>query len=80
MAYIPLPLELKTKGKAAVEVIGLKFGKSLGAFIQSTIFMSMPTATFDSIGIYLMITFIVVIIIWVWDIIKLNQEYLKLCD
>ena len=80
MAYIPLPLELKTKGKAAVEVIGLKFGKSLGAFIQSTIFMSIPTATFDSIGIYLMITFIVVIIIWVWDIIKLNQEYLKLCD
>jgi len=80
MAYIPLPLELKTKGKAAVEVIGLKFGKSLGAFIQSSIFIFMPTATFDSIGIYLMITFIVVITIWVWDVVKLNREYLKLCN
>lgn len=78
MTYIPLSLELKTKGKAAVEVIGLKFGKSLGAFIQSFMFILMPMATFDSVSIYLMVIFIVVMIIWVWNMQLLNKEYLKL--
>jgi ATP/ADP translocase len=78
MAYIPLSLELRTKGKAAVEVIGMKFGKSLGAFIQSSIFLIVPTATFDSITFYMMIIFFVVLFVWFWDIVKLNQEYLKL--
>lgn len=78
MAYIPLSLELRTKGKAAVEVIGLKFGKAIGAFIQSTIFVLAPMATFDSIVIYLLIVFVVVIAIWFWDVAQLNYEYLKL--
>lgn len=77
MAYIPLSLELRTKGKAAVEVIGIKFGKSLGAFIQSTIFIFLPQATFDSITIYLLGIFMVIIILWLWNVIKLNKEYLK---
>ncbi|MFY9589871.1 Npt1/Npt2 family nucleotide transporter [Rickettsia endosymbiont of Halotydeus destructor] len=79
MAYIPLSLELRTKGKAAVEVIGTKFGKSLGAFTQSLIFIIIPSATFDSIIFYLLIVFIVIVAVWLWDIVKLNQEYIKLC-
>ncbi|KJV62417.1 TLC ATP/ADP transporter family protein [Rickettsia amblyommatis str. Ac/Pa] len=79
MAYIPLSLELRTKGKAAVEVIGTKFGKSLGAFIQSLIFIIIPTATFDSIIIYLLVTFIVMMSLWIWNVIKLNKEYIELC-
>ncbi len=78
MTYIPLSLELRTKGKAAVEVIGLKFGKSLGAFSQSFLFIFMPTASFDSVTIYLMVIFILIIILWVWNIGKLNKEYVKL--
>lgn len=78
MAYIPLSLELRTKGKAAVEVIGLKFGKSLGAFIQSFMFILMPLATFDSVTVYLLGFFIVVIMIWVWNVRTLNIEYIKL--
>lgn len=77
MAYIPLSLELRTKGKAAVEVIGTKFGKSLGAFIQSIIFIIMPTATFDSIVVYLLVIFIIIIILWFWNIVQLNREYIK---
>jgi len=77
MAYIPLSLELRTKGKAAAEVIGLKFGKSLGAFIQSSMFIFMPLATFDSVTVYLLVIFIVVIIIWIWNVRSLNEEYVK---
>lgn len=79
MAYIPLSLELRTKGKAAVEVIGTKFGKSLGAFIQSLIFIIIPTATFDSIIIYLLVIFIIMMSLWIWNVIKLNKEYIELC-
>ena len=79
MAYIPLSLELRTKGKAAVEVIGTKFGKSLGAFIQSSIFIVLPTATFDSIAIYLLAIFIIIVILWFWDVVQLNKEYIKIC-
>lgn len=78
MAYIPLSRELRTKGKAAAEVIGLKFGKSLSAFIQSSIFTIVPMATFNSMSPFLMIIFIVVIIIWVINVQKLNTEYEKL--
>ena len=78
MTYIPLSLELRTKGKAAVEVIGLKFGKSLGAFVQSFIFILLPNASFDSVTIYLMVIFTLIIILWIWDIKKLNQEYNKI--
>lgn len=43
MAYIPLNDELKTKGKAAVDVIGGRAGKAGGAFTQSTLLMLFAT-------------------------------------
>ena len=78
MAYIPLSLELRTKGKAAVEVIGLKFGKSLGAFIQSSMFILMPMATFDSVAQYLLGIFILVMALWIWNVRILGKEYANL--
>ena len=75
MAYVPLDDELKTKGKAAVDVIGLKIGKSFGAFLQSFIFIIMPSATLSSISIYLMGIFAVVCVIWIWAVRELSKEY-----
>ena len=78
MSYIPLSRELRTKGKAAAEVIGAKLGKSIGAFIQSAIFTIVPMATFDSMAPILMAVFVVVIVIWFIDVIKLDKEYTKM--
>lgn len=78
MAYIPLSRELRTKGKAAAEVIGTKLGKSLGAFVQSMIFTFSPSSTFDSMSSILMVIFIFVIMLWFTDVKKLGSEYIKL--
>jgi ADP/ATP carrier protein family len=78
MAYIPLSNELKTKGKAAVEVVGIKFGKSMGALIQSTIFSLIPFATFELMAPYLMVVFITVLALWLINVNKLYYEYSKI--
>lgn len=78
MAYLPLNIELKTKGKAAVEIVGMKLGKSGGAFVQFIIFTLYPSATFSSISDILMLVFIVVMLIWLTNIITLCHKYISL--
>lgn len=77
MAYVPLDDELKTKGKAAVDVMGSKIGKSFSAFLQSFVFIIVPSATYHSISMYLMIIFAVVCVIWIWAVRELSKEYIK---
>lgn len=78
MLYIPLDNELKTKGKAAVDVISSKVGKSSSGLIQSIIFTIIPTATFNSISPFLMIIFTCICIIWVYAVRKIYFEYQKI--
>lgn len=75
MSYVPLDDDLKTKGKAAADIIGTKLGKSASALLQSVIFIILPAATYQSISIYLMMIFAVICLIWVWGVIELNKEY-----
>jgi AAA family ATP:ADP antiporter len=77
MSYIPIDNELKTKGKAAVDIVGARVAKSGGALIQSAIFLIFPAATFVSISPYLMIIFIIISLIWIVDVKLLYKEYTK---
>ncbi len=77
MSYIPIDEELKTKGKAAADVVAARFAKSGGAMIQSMLFIIFPAATFVTITPYLMIIFIIVSIIWIADVKLLSTEYEK---
>ncbi|WP_342268198.1 NTP/NDP exchange transporter [Candidatus Tisiphia endosymbiont of Empis tessellata] len=75
MAYIPLDKYLRTKGQAAVEVIGGRFGKSGGGIIQSTFFILLPTFTFVEATPYFASIFFVIVILWLYAIKGLNKEY-----
>lgn len=77
MAYIPLDKDLRTKGQAAVEVIGGRFGKSGGGIIQSTFFILLPTFTFVEATPYFGGIFFVIVILWVYAVRALNKEYQK---
>lgn len=78
MAYVPLDDELKTKGKAAADVVGTKLGKSASALLQSIIFMIFPAATYQNIAVYLMVVFAIICLIWIWSVRELSKEYIKL--
>jgi AAA family ATP:ADP antiporter len=78
MLYIPLDKELKTKGKAAVDVISSKVGKSSSGLIQSIIFTIVPTATFSSIAPILMGIFTIVCLAWIYAVKKIYFEYKKI--
>lgn len=77
MAYIPLDDELKSKGKAAVDVVGGRLGKSGGGVIQSTLFMLMPTFTFAEATPIFAGIFFVIVIAWIYGVKALGTEYNK---
>lgn len=64
MAYIPLEDELKTKGKAAVDVIGGRAGKAGGAFVQSTLLAFMATTNVLSIAHIAFFVFFITGLAW----------------
>ncbi len=73
MAYIPLPNELKTKGKAASEMVGIRLGKGSGAFIQQILLMTFTNMTLlDFTSIFFTI-FSILMFCWIISISALNR-------
>lgn len=77
MAYIPLDDELKTKGKAAVDVIGGRAGKAGGAFVQSTLLAIMATTNVLSIAHICFGVFFIVAILWVISVKFLSVKVVE---
>lgn len=74
MAYIPLDDELKTKGKAAVDVAGGRLGKSGGSLTFFILQTLLPTATVISLTPYLGIVFMVILAVWFFSNVQLNRS------
>ena len=79
MAYIPLDEEMKVKGKAVVDVVGGRLGKSGGAFIQVVLFsvvgsLTGTKATFSQIVPYLFGMFLIICILWILSVKSLGKR------
>lgn len=74
MAYIPLDDELKTKGKAAVDVIGGRAGKAGGAFVQSTLLIIFATSDVIAIAPHAFAVFMVVALLWIFAVKVLSVK------
>lgn len=80
MAYIPLDPELKVKGKAAVDVIGGRGGKSAGSYIQmglltlysgSALYQLVPIIAPIAVG---------VVFLWILSVFNLSTRFKALTD
>jgi AAA family ATP:ADP antiporter len=78
MAYIPLDEALKSKGKAAADVIGGRLGKSGGAFIQFIMLSMIAGSSLISLAPNLFVIFVFIIIIWFVAAHLLSKEFNKL--
>ncbi len=74
MAYIPLSEEEKTKGKAAVDVIGGRAGKAGGAMVQSWLLIALATLDVVAFAPIAFITFIVVAVAWLYAVKALSTR------
>lgn len=73
MAYIPLDQESKIKGKAAIDVVGARFGKSGGSMIQQGLMFFLPTAV--AMAPFVAIICGLVIVGWMKSSIALGSMY-----
>jgi len=81
MAYIPLDDELKTKGKAAVDVIGGRAGKAGGAFVQSNLQMVLAATVVTSGANIVSVTapyafgiFVIICVLWLFAVKGLSKK------
>ena len=75
MAYIPLDQESKVKGKAAIDVVGARLGKSGGAFIQQ--FMIATLGSIAAMAPYLGIIILGMVVVWIVSVYSLDKLFKK---
>lgn len=80
MAYMPLDDELRTKGKAAVDVIGGRAGKAGGAGIQWMLFTLLGTTVALDIASICFIVFAIVCGLWVYAVKGLSVKVAAAVD
>lgn len=76
MAFIPLPHELKVKGKAAIDGVGSRLGKSGGSLVHQGLLMVF--ATVSGSAPYVAAVLMAVIVAWVFAARSLGKQFATL--
>lgn len=76
MAYIPLDQESKVKGKAAIDVVGARLGKSGGSFVQQGLLVMFQTIS--AITPYIAAILFVIIGAWIVAVKSLNRQFIAI--
>ncbi|WP_187440042.1 Npt1/Npt2 family nucleotide transporter [Candidatus Cytomitobacter primus] len=77
MAYMSLSDEIKTKGKAAVDVAGSRLSKSLSGQVQALLLILIPNSSQLKIFPYLGIILCFIFLLWFWSLRKLSQTMIN---
>lgn len=80
MSYIPLDQELKTKGKAVVDVIGGRMGKAAGGWTILGLFTVSSATDAMQLAPYLGYFIGVVVVAWIFGVIALAKRYNALTE
>ena len=79
MSYIPLDDDLKSKGKAAVDVVGGRAGKSGGAAIQFLLLnMLFVGCSLTELAPLIAVIFALILALWFFAVSGLNKSFLKI--
>lgn len=76
MAYIPLDEESKVKGKAAIDVVGARLGKSGGSLLNMLLIIAL--GSLEAITPFLTILLVIVMFTWMFSAKTLNGLLKKL--
>jgi AAA family ATP:ADP antiporter len=78
MAYIPLDSESKIRGKAAVDVVASRLGKSGGGLLEITL-IALAGSLSDAFS-YFALVFLLFSAIWVFGVLALHKLFIKAVD
>jgi AAA family ATP:ADP antiporter len=73
IAFIPLSQESKQKGKAAIDGVGSRIGKSGGSVIHQSLLLVFSTVAASTP--YVAIVFFGVVIVWLFSVVSLGKQF-----
>lgn len=76
MAYIPLSDDLKMRGKAAVDVVGARFGKSGAALLQAGMFLAIGPV--EVLAPILALLVLAIVFIWTGAVSNLYTRFVQI--